>query len=490
MPLAYKDYRHPDATMTRMAAAYLFANGEYRGLANTRSDYNKVGPLSVIKVAAGDYRAWPEMVSLAPISGGPRTYNGGGTQSGDLDADTILGYWTSSDGTTWTGQDNPGTFGTPDRILTPNSPTNPAGGNTDWMRGESSIGSLVYDAAAGLYKCWGHGGNNTGPRAIFYATSTDGQSWTFQNNGQAVLSKGASGTWDDKWVADSKVVRINAASYVMIYRGQPVTGNPRPGLAVSADGLNWTKVGTSYVIPSGGGGSWDAGAIYPGGIIYDATFDVILLWYGGDATGDNGGQGLGYAWSPDHGVTWTKSPHNPVHGVSASGLDSAMVGDTIEAYRDVNLYRVHYGAEKNVPPYFRGRIEATVATTAINCALWNSMGDGVAQLSDLIPNLVYGDREHVLQVTLQTGSSAPVSGGYCECWIVPSVDGVVKPAAGGMFVRALPMPTTANTGRTFEVDLTAVCAWPPPYYAVRIVNRCGNALDSVGNSLILDSRGL
>lgn len=494
MPLAYADYRHPDALMVRMAQAYEFANGEALGLANTRSDYSKVGPTGIVMVGAADYRAWPEMVSLPPINGGPRSYNGGGTQSGDFDSDTVLGYWTSTDGLVWAGQDTPGTSGVPDRVLTPNSPTNPAGGNTDWMRGESSIGSLIYDDAAALFKCWGHAGNNTGPRALYYATSTNGTSWTFQNSGQAILSKGATGAWDDKSVADSKVVRIDATTYVMIYRGTNAAGLVHPGLATSTDGLTWTKYGTNYVLPSGGVGAWDAGAIYPGGLVYDPYWDVLLLWYGGDATGDNGGQGLGYAWSADRGQTWTKSPNNPVLTTSASGLDSTQVGDTIEAYRDMRLYRVHYGAAKDIPNgltgYFRGRIEATVDVGAVNCAAWNNLADGAAATAALIPNSAYGDRQHALQVTLQTGGTAPVTGGYVEAWLAPSVDGTVVPAGGGVFLRPLPLPTAASTSRTWTLDLDSACLWPPPWYGLRLVNRGGAALAASGHGLILDARHL
>ena len=50
----------------------------------------------------------------------------------------------------------------------------------------------------------------------------------------------------------------------------------------------------------------------------------------------------------------TKGPSNPVLSLRANGLDSVSIGDTIGAYIDGARYRIDYGSEKNVPPYFRG----------------------------------------------------------------------------------------------------------------------------------------
>jgi hypothetical protein len=364
--MAYADVVHPDAPIIRSQASgsYWLANGEALGLANTQLDYGKIGPVCVVKVNQGDYRLWCEMVALEPNDGGTTSYTG---QTGLFDGDTTTAYATSTDGTTWTFRDTAAT-GTPDTIINPNS--SPGSTATDWMRGETSPGTVLWDAAAGVWTCWGHGGNNTGPRQLFYATSTDGiTGWAFGNSGAPILSAGASGAWDDRLVADVRVIKISPTSYVMLYRGHGVTlGLPQIGRATSSDGISWTKTGTAPVLASGIG--WEAFGIYPGGLIYDPNSGHMHLWYGGDNAGDNGGQALGYAWSDDLGVTWTRSPNNPVLSLSAAGLDSALVGDTVCAYRDGNTYRISWGAEKPTPNglsgYFRGRLEGTTPAAPVS----------------------------------------------------------------------------------------------------------------------------
>ncbi len=356
--MAYADFVHPDAPIIRSQASgsYFLVNGEALGLTNTRLDYGKIGPACIVKVAEGDYRLWCEMVANQPNFGGTTSYVG---QIGAFDGDTTTAYATSSDGTTWTFRDTAAT-GTPDTVLNPAS--SPGTTSTDWMRGESSPGTVLYDPDAALWKCWGHGGNNTGPRQLFYATSSDGLSWTFGNSGAAILSAGSGGSWDDLLVADARVVRISSTSYIMLYRGMSVAVNlPLIGRATSSDGVSWSKYGSAAVLGSGSG--WDAFGIYPGGLIYDIGTGHMHLWYGGDNAGNNGGQGLGYAWSPDLGITWTRSPNNPVLLLSAAGLDSTQVGDTIDAYRDGNTYRISWGADEPTPNglsgEFRGRLEGT-----------------------------------------------------------------------------------------------------------------------------------
>lgn len=362
--MPYADFPHPDAPILRYQASGSYAytaNGEALGLANTRQDYSKIGPITVIKWGPGDYRAWVEMLSLAPNFGGPTSYAG---QIGLFDSDTVTGYLTSSDAVTWTARDT-GAAGVPDPIIHPNC--SPGSTATDWMRGESSPGTVLWDPSAQVFKCWGHGGNNTGPRAIWYATSADGiTSWAFGNSGAAVLSKGAGGAWDDGRVADCRVVQISPTSYVMLYRGTPASGNPQIGRATSSDGISWTKTGTTPILASGTG--WEAFGVYTGGLIYEPQRNQLHFWYAGDNAGDNGGQALGYAWSDDLGVTWTKSPLNPVITPSAAGLDKTQLGDTIFAYRDGTEYRISWGTDSStgMAGYFRGRIEGHIPAAPLS----------------------------------------------------------------------------------------------------------------------------
>jgi hypothetical protein len=399
--MAYADFVHPDAPLIRAQASgsYLMANGEALGLSNTRADYSKIGPTQIVKVNPGDYRAWAEMAALPPFSGGTTSYNG---QTGSFDSDTVTGYATSTDGASWsfltTGGDP-----TPDVVLHPNRPTNPASGNTDWMRGESVPGTVLYDPTAGLWKLWGHGGNNTGPRAILYATSTDGiTNWTFQNTGQPIIEKAGTG-WEQNWVADPRVVKISPTSYLMLYRASPASGPTAIGLATSTDGLSWTKYGSNPVLLAGSG--WDAFAVYCGGLFYEPSTGHLHLWYGGDSTADSAGQAVGYAWSDDLAQTWTKSPLNPLLTLSAAGLDSASLPDVVNAYRDGNQYVINYIGSKDVPNglsgYFRGQLSATtpaapLAPDLVGLGTSSFTATNAATLAPGLPTGWAADDIHVL----------------------------------------------------------------------------------------------
>jgi hypothetical protein len=342
--------------LVRNPAQPLIDNAQHFGGSVSLSYYGKVGPTAIVKSGDRDYRAWAEMVAALPSQGGSQTYG----QTGTFDADTTVGYLTSTDGTTWTWYDT-NVDGDPNRIITPSTATNPVGGSTAWMNGESVVDSVLYDTAAGLWKAWGHGGNNTGPRAIFYATSSDGISWTLQNNGQPVLQKGTAGAWDDAAVADPRVIRVSSTSYVMLYKGRSGT-IPRIGRATSTDGISWTKDAGNPVLDIGAATSWDDSAVYTGGLMVDPDGTTWHMWYAGDPTDDAGGTALGYASSTNNGASWSKGSNNPVITLSASGLDSLMLGDTVWAYLDGSTVRIQYGAEKDTGAgtYFRGRMEVWI----------------------------------------------------------------------------------------------------------------------------------
>lgn len=456
-----------------MSGAYLVANSGYDGAGTTNDDL-KWGPAPVVKVGPGDYRMWYEGVSSI-------------NNSGDANCtDTLVSYATSADGLTWTR------YGSNPLVPYSQIPT--------WMHGECSPGTVLYDTAAGIWKMWGHGGNNkfgSFYRKLFYATSPDGITWTIRDaagqtnqNASWILDVGGAGAFDEEFVSDARVIKLPNGNYIGTYRGDPVppAQSTQMGLMTSNDGITWTKYGGNPVLPVGAGGTWDDGSIYDIAMIYDPVLGVLHGWYGGDSRGDNGGEGLGYVFSEDLGQTWTRSSFNKLYGVQASGIDTAQVGDTIVVYVDGNNYRISYGSEKNVPPYFRGRTEVTVPIGAINAFGWNSLPSAAAGNSDPIPNKLYGDHAHSLEITIRTGGTAPVTGGYCELWLVPSVDGTTFAATSGVYVKPLILPGSSNTSRIFTVDTSEVFGLLPPWYVVRIVNRAGQTLNATGNSLVIIGR--
>jgi hypothetical protein len=81
------------------------------------------------------------------------------------------------------------------------------------------------------------------------------------------------------------------------------------GLAISADGINWSRYGNAAVLPaSGGTGTWDGQYVYVWSVIKDAG--GYHAWYSGGIT--SGDAGIGYAHS-DNGTSWTKDTQHVMH---------------------------------------------------------------------------------------------------------------------------------------------------------------------------------
>lgn len=263
-------------------------------------DAIKAGPRTVLKMGPSDYRMWYEGI---PTSG-----------------DTTVCYATSIDGRSWTKYgSNP--------VMSP---------SVGWENDEVAPTSIIWDGSQ--FILYFHGGGNTGPRAIGRATSSDGISWT-KYGSNPILEKGAATTWDDDFIADSKVLRFGASDWRMWYRGDDGS-NGRIGYATSSDGLSWSKSGSNPIIDLGSAGEWDDDGVVAIGLYYDAEDKRFYGWYAGNKSGVF--NGVGFAYSED-GISWTKSPQNPVL-VETASESGGKPGDTIDVYEDGkgNL-RILYG---------------------------------------------------------------------------------------------------------------------------------------------------
>ncbi|MBI4427939.1 MAG: T9SS type A sorting domain-containing protein [Ignavibacteriales bacterium] len=135
--------------------------------------------------------------------------------------------------------------------------------------------------------------------------STNSQTKWFKYEGNPVLSVGPSGAWDGISVHPSRVV-LEDSLFRMWYTGWNGT-NLRIGVAVSPDGVTWSKHASNPVMSGGLAGSWESvGAmdayVLRSGLGYE-------MWY----TGVNASwlYAIGHATSPDE-ITWTKDSANPV----------------------------------------------------------------------------------------------------------------------------------------------------------------------------------
>ena len=166
--------------------------------------------------------------------------------------------------------------------------------------------SVIYEGP-GIWKMWFDALNGSDIwDKLGYATSPDGITWTKYG---AVLSRGASGAWDDDFVHHPCVVKHNGV-YYMFYAGSRPGMNYKIGLATSPDGITFTKYGTTPVIDTGSVGQFDSNYIRPSNpVLIQGTW---YMWY----WGYNGTvHALGLATSPDL-FTWTKQ--GKVHDNNAS----------------------------------------------------------------------------------------------------------------------------------------------------------------------------
>jgi predicted outer membrane repeat protein len=231
--------------------------------------------------------------------------------------------------------------------------TVPGDWNGDW------IGSLSVVKDDYAYRMWYSAGSEIEGESIGYADSPDGINW-FQPHHSPLLGPGPLGAWDEAGVADPTVLfaetglqmwyvgsnvfgerAIGHAASPDALTWQTYDGNPvlspdsadadsfgfptviqdGPGdykmwysgggniwLATSFDGLSWTKHLDTPALAPGSPGAWDDDKVYAPVVV--ANSDKYEVWYVGEGTGAPGAQ-IGYAWSSD-GLTWTKSPANPV----------------------------------------------------------------------------------------------------------------------------------------------------------------------------------
>lgn len=245
-----------------------------------------------------------------------------------------IGYATSSDGLHWIKD----------------SANNPvldlgAGGKFD----QSAVSQPTVLKSGNTYHLW-YTGNDGVNQEIGYATSTDGVNWTRQNGGDAVLTVGSAGSWDDTDVADAAVIK-DGTVYKMWYSGNDGT-NYRLGYATSTDGINWTRYDNpnnaacgfnesnddGCIVNLGTGGLFDDYSVNIGDVLkIDNSYYLIYTGYQ-SALIDRIGM-----LTSQNGIDWVRANDgNPILNFgTATTWDDAEVGSPAVIY-DANNFKVYY----------------------------------------------------------------------------------------------------------------------------------------------------
>jgi predicted GH43/DUF377 family glycosyl hydrolase len=229
--------------------------------------------------------------------------SGGATSIGYATATTVGSGSNSPDNTSWS---SPAT-----QVLTP------SGSGFDGSG--VSHPSVIKDGAT--YVMYYTGTDSGGTTSIGRATSaTAGGSFTA--GGSAILSPGATGSFDANGVKDPAVVKVAASDYRMLYTGIDADGIERVGLATSTDGSTWTKQGVA-LDPSLTPFAADESGVEPTGMLVDGS--TVHVWTSGvDSTGRTRG---------DHATTTVSA-----NGAIPSGWATYQLGSastTIEDFRQI-----------------------------------------------------------------------------------------------------------------------------------------------------------
>lgn len=155
-----------------------------------------------------------------------------------------------------------------------------------------------------------------------------------------VFRPNTSGTWDDSNVSAAKVI-FDGAAYRMWYTANGANESKyRIGYASSPDGINWTRYYTP-VLTQGTGFVWDAKGVSAPTVLYrDGLWRMWYVGYGQAPDDDVQHFSIGYATSAD-GLSWTKSPNNPVLEPSAVGADDIDVVSPNVLFKD-GVYHMWY----------------------------------------------------------------------------------------------------------------------------------------------------
>lgn len=268
-------------------------------------------PVAAPVLARGDPGEWDASDVLNPsvVRSNDRYYN---LYSGYDGRVWRSGLATSKDGIGWVREG---------RVLSPG----PAAWEGNYI---AANGSLLAHRGEFLY--WYQGGRS--PR-IGLARSEDGRLW--RKEPQPVLGPGPRGSWEERGVADPYVVEFAGTLY-MFYLGQDRARRQRLGVAMSIDGIGWTKLRHNPILELGEPGTFDEVGLGEPAVWSQGGW-YWMLYTGRDVREQ---RRIGLARSRD-GVSWERVSKAPVFSGGAAWNSKVVCDPTVEVR--VGVVRVWYG---------------------------------------------------------------------------------------------------------------------------------------------------
>jgi predicted GH43/DUF377 family glycosyl hydrolase len=178
-------------------------------------------------------------------------------------------------------------------------------------------GSAIVHRGEILY--WYQAGD---PVRIALARSNDGVNW--KRHSAAVLDTGPRGSWDERGVADPYVIAAEGR-LVMYYLGVDRARRQRLGVAISDDGVTWTKLRSNPILELGAFGAFDEiGLGEPA--VWASHGHYWMLYTGRDREEV---RRIGLASSRD-GVRWERDARAPVLSGTQAWNQKVMCDPSVE----------------------------------------------------------------------------------------------------------------------------------------------------------------
>lgn len=249
-------------------------------------------------------------------------------------------------------------------VIAVNAPTSSGQGNEE--------PSVIYDTNpviisanpdGHVFKMWYDDGWS-GPLSVNYAESADGITWSQYISNPVMTGPTNTGP------VHGGVFKINGSYYAYETNGLAVSQFDQ---WTSSNGVTWTKAHAAVLLKGVSG--WDSGGIFnPFVWVENGTWYML---YDGVLSSN---YAMGLATSPD-GITWTKSPSNPVltnPGGSVSSADLHKYGNTYFIF-------THWSKTSNLPSdvtlYSATSLTGPWTPSAMNPILERELSDEGANLS-------------------------------------------------------------------------------------------------------------